>query len=146
VGRPLWREDGSVFCMCRWPLPAQSFSGPSPLGLAPVFYCLRFETSLFVASYDSQGHAGGIQSPDSNDLLCPFHKPWAQTAQKTQLLYCCVWALPSNGCLSSSTILALGNYATIFPVPQETKLNILWHNYQITVHCVVTAWQTRNNA
>jgi hypothetical protein len=29
------------------------FFGPSPLGLATVFYCLRFETSLFVASYDS---------------------------------------------------------------------------------------------
>jgi hypothetical protein len=55
VGRPLWREDGSVFCMCHWPLPAPSFSGPSPLGLATVFYCLRSETSLFVASYDSQG-------------------------------------------------------------------------------------------
>jgi hypothetical protein len=26
--------------------PAQSFSGPSPLGLASIFYCLRFETSL----------------------------------------------------------------------------------------------------
>jgi hypothetical protein len=26
-----------------------------------IFYCLRFETSLFVASYDSQGHGGGIQ-------------------------------------------------------------------------------------
>jgi hypothetical protein len=25
------------------------------LGLATIFYCLRFETSLFVASYDSQG-------------------------------------------------------------------------------------------
>jgi hypothetical protein len=25
-----------------------------------IFYCLRFETSLFVASYDSQGHGGGI--------------------------------------------------------------------------------------
>jgi hypothetical protein len=37
----------------------QSFSGPSPLGLATIFYCLRFETSLFVASYDSQGHGGG---------------------------------------------------------------------------------------
>jgi hypothetical protein len=61
VGRPLRREDGSVFCMCRWSLPAQSFSGPSPLGLATVFYCLRFETSLFVASYDTQGHGGGIQ-------------------------------------------------------------------------------------
>jgi hypothetical protein len=42
-------------------LPAQSFSGPSPLGLEPVFYCLKFETSLFVASYDSQGHGGGIR-------------------------------------------------------------------------------------
>jgi hypothetical protein len=61
VGRPLWRENGSVFCMCRWPLPAQSFSGPSPLGLATVFYCLSSETSLFVASYDSQGHGGSIR-------------------------------------------------------------------------------------
>jgi hypothetical protein len=30
-------------------------------GLATVFYCLRFETSLFVASYDSQGHGEGIR-------------------------------------------------------------------------------------
>jgi hypothetical protein len=29
--------------------------------LATVFYCLRFETFLFVASYDSQGHGGGIR-------------------------------------------------------------------------------------
>jgi hypothetical protein len=61
VGSPLWREDGSVFCMCRWSLPAQSFSGPSPLGLATLFYCLRFETSIFVAYYDTQGHGGGIR-------------------------------------------------------------------------------------
>jgi hypothetical protein len=27
-----------------------------------IFYCLRFETSLFVASYDSQGHGGGIRT------------------------------------------------------------------------------------
>jgi hypothetical protein len=55
VGRLLWREDGSVFCICCRPLLAQSFSGPSPLGLSTIFYCLRFETSHFVASYDSQG-------------------------------------------------------------------------------------------
>jgi hypothetical protein len=61
VGRPLWREDGSVFCIYCWPLPAQFFSGPSPLGLVTIFYCLRFETSLFVASYDSQGHGEGIR-------------------------------------------------------------------------------------
>jgi hypothetical protein len=51
MGRPLWREDGSAFCICCWFSPAQCFSGPSPLGLATTFYCLRFETSLFVASY-----------------------------------------------------------------------------------------------
>jgi hypothetical protein len=26
-----------------------------------IIYCLRFETSLFVASYDSRGHGGGIR-------------------------------------------------------------------------------------
>jgi hypothetical protein len=61
LGRPLWREDGSVVCNCYWPSPAQSFSGPSPVGLVAIFYCLRFETSLFFASYESQGHGGGIR-------------------------------------------------------------------------------------
>jgi hypothetical protein len=35
VGRPLWLEDGSVICTCCWPLPAQSFLGPSHLGTRP---------------------------------------------------------------------------------------------------------------
>jgi hypothetical protein len=61
VGCPLWREDGSVFCIYCWPLPVRSFSGPSPLKLETIFYCLRLETSLFVASYDSQGHSRGIR-------------------------------------------------------------------------------------
>jgi hypothetical protein len=42
----LWREDESVFCICCWPSPASSFSGPSPLGLVTIFYSLRFETSF----------------------------------------------------------------------------------------------------
>jgi hypothetical protein len=57
VGRPLWREDVSVFCICCWPLPAQSFSGPSPLGLKTIVYCLRFETSLLLS------HGGGMEEP-----------------------------------------------------------------------------------
>jgi hypothetical protein len=61
VGRPLWWKDGSVFCVCCWPLPEQSFSCPSPLILSTIFYCLRFKTSLFVASYYSLGHCGGIR-------------------------------------------------------------------------------------
>jgi hypothetical protein len=40
-----------------------SFSGPSPVGLATIFYSLRFEPSLFVAFYDSQGYGGGIWRP-----------------------------------------------------------------------------------
>jgi hypothetical protein len=67
VGCPHWREDGSVFRICCWPLPAQSFSGSSPLGLD----CLRFETSLFVASYDSQGHGESI--------LPRLHTRWTNT-------------------------------------------------------------------
>jgi hypothetical protein len=39
-------------------LASRFFSGPSPLGLDTIFYCLRFETSLFVPS---QGHGGGIR-------------------------------------------------------------------------------------
>jgi hypothetical protein len=80
VGRPLWREEGSVFYICCWPLPAQSSFGPSLLGLATIFYCLRFEISLFVASYDSQGHGGGIWSRLHTGLnwtlkLVPFITP-----------------------------------------------------------------------
>jgi hypothetical protein len=52
--------------------PAQSFSGPSPVGLVAIFYCLRFETSLFVASYDSQGHGGGIRLTNESRLFYNF--------------------------------------------------------------------------
>jgi hypothetical protein len=52
--------------------PAQSFSGPSPVGLATIFYCLRFETSLYVASYDSQGCDGGIRPRLHTELPCQF--------------------------------------------------------------------------
>jgi hypothetical protein len=30
------------------------------VGLATIFYYLKFESSLFIASYDSQGYGGGI--------------------------------------------------------------------------------------
>jgi hypothetical protein len=48
--------------LCERLFPTQSFSGLSPLVLATIFYCLTFETFLFVASYDSQGHGGGIRT------------------------------------------------------------------------------------
>jgi hypothetical protein len=56
VGRPLSREDGVCLLYMLLALASAVFL----LGLATIFYCLSFETSLFVASYDSQGHGGGI--------------------------------------------------------------------------------------
>jgi hypothetical protein len=89
VGRPLWREDGSVFCICCWPSPAQYFSGPSPLDLVTKFYCLSFETSLFVASYDSQGHGGGIR-PHLHTVspLCQSQSHIATDGQSVCLSWC----------------------------------------------------------
>jgi hypothetical protein len=69
LGRPLYWEDGSVVCNCYWPSPEQSFLGPSPVGLAAIFYCLKFETYLFVASYDWQGHGGHIRPRLHTGLL-----------------------------------------------------------------------------
>jgi hypothetical protein len=60
VGRRLWREDRSAFCMCRWPLPAQSFSVLVPWDLRPYLLSQIWDF-LFVASYDSQGHGGDIR-------------------------------------------------------------------------------------
>jgi hypothetical protein len=59
MGCSLWWQDRSVVYSCCWPSPAQSFLGPSPVGLTTIFYCLRFETSLFTTSYDSQDYGGG---------------------------------------------------------------------------------------
>jgi hypothetical protein len=78
----------SVVSNCCWPSPEQPFSGPIPVGLVTIFYCLKFDThptggpgsriyisqepvaqlypqalgSLFVASYDSQGLGGRIRT------------------------------------------------------------------------------------
>jgi hypothetical protein len=46
------------------------------LELATIFYYFRFDTSLFVASYDSQGHGGGWLA---------FSELHAVTAQKIEL-------------------------------------------------------------
>jgi hypothetical protein len=67
-------RTGLSFVNTAGPCQAQPFSGP--------FYCLLFETSLFVASYDSQGDGGGIRprlhtGNDSTDLflITTLHGP-----------------------------------------------------------------------
>jgi hypothetical protein len=97
----LWREDGSVVYDCCWPSPAQSFSGWSPVGLATIFYCLRFETSLFVTSYDSQSYSipppHGIFLELSLSLIlrptvvCVCRRNWCQLNITTDA--CNIWAV-----------------------------------------------------
>jgi hypothetical protein len=75
MGRFLWWEDGSVVYNFCWPSPAQSFSGPSSMGLVTIFYCLRFEISLSVASYDPQGYVGGIRPRFYNSGRTEYMSP-----------------------------------------------------------------------
>jgi hypothetical protein len=41
------------------------------MGLVTIFYSLIFDTSLFVASYDSQGYGGGIRPRLHTDGALP---------------------------------------------------------------------------
>jgi hypothetical protein len=90
VGHPLWREDGSVFCICYWPSPAQSFSPSSPLGLTTKFYCLSSESSNFIASYDSQGHGGDIRPRSLNfkSSVCTSQRTHCLSSKKIICYHC----------------------------------------------------------
>jgi hypothetical protein len=53
------------------------------------FYCLRLETSLFVASYDSQGHGGGIRPRLHTGawiLLCRFDTDRIENSSNSSLV------------------------------------------------------------
>jgi hypothetical protein len=83
MGRPFWREDGSVIYSykCHWALPARSLAGPSRAELETIpFLTLSFETGCyFVASYDSQGYGGSI--------LTRFHTTLQYSILETCFIY-----------------------------------------------------------
>jgi hypothetical protein len=91
-GAPSLTRGRVCFLYVPLALASAVFLGPSPLGLATVVYCLRFETSLFVASYDSQGHGGGIRPrlhtgvPSAVLKWTLLYNLFARTTQKTQPL------------------------------------------------------------
>jgi hypothetical protein len=51
---------GLSFTIAPGPRQRSHFPSLSSLGLVTIFYCFKLETSLFVASYDSQVYGGGI--------------------------------------------------------------------------------------
>jgi hypothetical protein len=143
LGRPLWREDGSFVYSCCWPSPTQSFSGPGPVGLVAISYCLRFETSLFVACYDSQGHGGGIRprlhtGSWSTTLFCTTYifSKWTHRKHVHCLAmeaYCCperasTGPLPNNECPPITESSCRGNAFTE-PLPSNGHMR---HNISLT--------------
>jgi hypothetical protein len=112
-GAPSLTRGRVCICICCWSSPAQSFSSPSPMDLATIFYCLSFETSLFVASYDSQGHGGGIRPPPPHGLAesgLALYSRGTDHVQKTQPLYCCVARTTQKTRVMCQTVSSLIRY------------------------------------
>jgi hypothetical protein len=65
-------RTGMSFTIAPGPRQLSQFRNPSPVGLVTIVYCLRFETSLFVAFYDSQGYGGGIRPRLHTAHSCRF--------------------------------------------------------------------------
>jgi hypothetical protein len=86
VGHFLWEKDGFVVWNCCWPSPGQSFSDPSPVGLAIIFYTLRFETFLFVASFDSQGYVTRMRCA-GNRVSIPKQRSGSVSVSNSQFRY-----------------------------------------------------------
>jgi hypothetical protein len=86
-------KTGLSFTIASGPRHRSHFLGSSPLGLLTIFHFLRYETSLFVASYDSQGYGGGIRTRLHTGLLWPpfitFREP-CKTHRLEVFRYCCL--------------------------------------------------------
>jgi hypothetical protein len=77
---------------CSWTRQRSHFRVPSPVGLMAIIYCFRFEISLFVASYDSQGYGGGIRARlhtrswlTYESVTCPFITPCEPKTEHTPM-------------------------------------------------------------
>jgi hypothetical protein len=54
----------------------------------------QFVNSIPLLPTSYSGRLASRNSTDWNDLLCHFFYPWARTAEKRQLLSCCMYSFP----------------------------------------------------
>jgi hypothetical protein len=91
-----------------------------------IYNCLRFETSLFVASYDSQGHGGGIRP-----LLHTSDTPTNELRLVYNFQAARIYVTISNG---SSVILCYplprGSVSLLIFVATETYVNP-WQRFDL---------------
>jgi hypothetical protein len=132
-------------------LPAQSFSGPNPLGLVTIFYCLRFETS-FRRLLRLAGSTWRCYTPPPHGvfILCHWtliYNHFARTTQKTQpillkrrfMIRCLaidvllLRALAPAGMCLPSRCLAVGIHVTILSSHWYTQIFLVVSLLQILV-------------
>jgi hypothetical protein len=98
VGRPLWREDGSVFYMCCWPSPGSLSRVRVPWDSWPYFTVSDLRLP-FSSPPTIRSHGGGIRPRlfwESRYIAT------ARTTQKTRhmvSIHCCVTSLPTRKCV-----------------------------------------------
>jgi hypothetical protein len=140
VGRSPCRDDGSVVYNCCWSSPAQPFSDPGPVGLVTIFYCLRLETSLFIASYDAHG-CGGCIRPRLHMGWCsvgqfsPWGRFWSNRTEITSfnsivLAFLAVTLFWPVRCRVNSLYLS---------VVTETFLYALLMNRRLSMQCIASS-------
>jgi hypothetical protein len=89
-GAPVDERTGLSFTIAAGPRQCSHSLVGVPENSWP-YYCLRFETSLFVASYDSQGHGGGIRPRLHTDWTITLltessvrcYLPWSDSLEDT---------------------------------------------------------------
>jgi hypothetical protein len=114
-----------------------------PFGLVPIFYCLRFETSHFVASYDLQGHSGGIRPRLL--FIITLHGP-NRKFRFQQLIYCFHLSIAADTCLlspllamdvsSGCTIPSFGFHVTILFFQHCLKLQLCRSASHLTINAI----------
>jgi hypothetical protein len=68
-------------------LASAVFLESESLGLATIFYSLRFETSLFFASYDSQGHGEGVRPRLHTGELPPVSLQYVYIERRSGMVF-----------------------------------------------------------
>jgi hypothetical protein len=88
---------GWIYHNCFWASPAQSFSGPSPVELMTIFYCLRFKTPPTRRARSPYLYSPGTLGTDqqkTQPYYCYLHVCWDSHVIATQPVHwfvgCCL--------------------------------------------------------
>jgi hypothetical protein len=88
VRHSLWWEDGSVIYSysCFWAFPEQSHSGPSPVELKTVFYCLIWDSPAWKARFPYLYPPGTRWPSYTPSHWVPFSSPLTTCKSKSSYI------------------------------------------------------------